>query len=181
MTRAVTTSRTARRWWVVAAVGVLVVDLATTAWARADLSASRAHRLLGGLVVLRLVANHGATLGLGAAHETLVEVAEVAALALLAVLARRQRPVVAAGLGAAFGGGLGNLVVRLLGPEGPLTSPVVDWVHVAPYPPTFNLADVAVRVGLVVAVIGALARRRQAPLPDDEQRAASAEHVPAAR
>lgn len=146
----------------------LAADLASTAWATAHLSAGRGHQLLGGFVVLRLVANHGAAFGLGAGHETLVEVVEIAALAALAVLGRRQAPVVAVGLGAAFGGGLGNLVVRLLGPRGPLASPVVDWIHVAFYPATFNLADVAIRGGLLVAAAAVLARRRRAPVPGED-------------
>lgn len=100
---------------------------------------------------MRLVANHGAGFGLGSGHETLVEMGEAASLVVLAAVARRQPRLVAVGLGAALGGGLGNLAVRLLGPDGPLGSPVLDWIHVAFYPYTFNFADLSIRTGLLVA------------------------------
>lgn len=165
-----------RRWWVLAAATACVVDLGTSAWASGHLSTAHAQVLLGGLVDLRLVVNHGAAFGLWSGHETLVEVVESGALVVLALLgARSPVPLVAAGLGAAFGGGLANLAVRVLGPGGPRHAPVVDWIHVSFYPETFNLADVAIRLGLVVAVAGTvLAWRRRARGvvahgPDDTQ------------
>jgi lipoprotein signal peptidase len=41
---------------------------------------------------------------------------------------------------------------------------VVDWIHVAWYPATFNLADVAIRAGAIgaaLAMLGAQARLRR--------------------
>ncbi len=131
-------------------------------------------RVHGGLVDLRLVANRGAAFGLGSGHETLVEAAAAALLAALIVIARGQSPLVAAGLGAALGGGLGNLSVRLTGPDGPLHSPVVDWIHLSFYPETFNLADVAIRAGLLIAALGLIAgrtRRRARPATRHRNRA----------
>jgi len=150
-------------WWALPAVLCMAADLVSTVWARAMLSPSRPRMLLGGLVELRLVTNGGAAFGLGSGHETLVEVAAVALLAALSVIARNQPPLVAAGLGAALGGGLGNLFVRLAGSDGPLHSPVVDWIHLSFYPETFNLADVAIRAGLLAAAIGLIADRRRRP------------------
>lgn len=152
-----------RWWWVLAAATACVADLGTSAWARGHLSPAHAQVLLGGLVDLRLVVNHGAAFGLWSGHETLVEVAEIGALVALALLGARSRvPLVGAGLGAAFGGGLANLAVRVLGPGGPRHAPVVDWIHVSFYPETFNLADVAIRLGIVMAVAGTvLTWRRQ--------------------
>jgi lipoprotein signal peptidase len=37
---------------------------------------------------------------------------------------------------------------------------VIDWIHVAFYPATFNLADVAIRLGALIAVIAVLAAAR---------------------
>jgi len=153
-------------WWTVPAMLSVAVDLASTAWARAYLSPAHPSAFIGGLVELRLVANHGAAFGLGSGRETLVETAAAALLAVLLVVARTQPPLVSAGLGTALGGGLGNLLVRLTGPEGPLRSPVVDWIHVSFYPETFNLADVAIRAGLLAAAVALLAnqtRRRAEP------------------
>lgn len=139
----------------------VAADLASTAWARSMLSPSRPRILLGGSVELRLVTNRGAAFGLGTGHETLVEIAAAALLAALALIARNQPPLVAVGLGATLGGGLGNLSVRLTGPDGPLHSPVVDWIHLSFYPETFNLADVAIRAGLLAAAIGLVADRKR--------------------
>ncbi len=161
-------------WWALPAVLCVAADLASTAWARASLSSSRPRVFMGGLVDLRLVANRGAAFGLGSGHETLVEAAAAALLAALIVIARGQSPLVAAGLGAALGGGLGNLSVRLTGPDGPLHSPVVDWIHLSFYPETFNLADVAIRAGLLIAALGLIAgrtRRRARPATRHRNRA----------
>jgi lipoprotein signal peptidase len=43
---------------------------------------------------------------------------------------------------------------------------VVDWLHLWFYGPTFNLADVMLRGGVVVAAVAWLLRRRSAPVPE---------------
>ncbi|MGC8514098.1 MAG: signal peptidase II [Acidimicrobiales bacterium] len=157
-------------WWALPAVLCATADLASTAWARASLSSSRPRVFMGGLVDLRLVANRGAAFGLGSGHETLVELAAVIFLGALIVVARSQPPLVAAGLGFALGGGLGNLAVRLAGPKGPLQSPVIDWIHLSFYPETFNLADVAIRAGLLIAALGLIAGRKPRYVAPDRSR-----------
>jgi lipoprotein signal peptidase len=37
----------------------------------------------------------------------------------------------------------------------------VDWIHVAGYPPAFNLADVAIRAGAAGALVAMLATGRR--------------------
>lgn len=152
-------------WLMLAAAVALVADLLSTAWARVALSRGGPRELLGGLVVLRILRNTGAAFGIGAAHEPLIEVAVALALVILLVVARHQPPLVAGGLGAALGGGLGNLVVRLTGADGPLHSPVIDWIHLSFYPPTFNLADVAIRAGVLVALLGLVVEAARARTP----------------
>lgn len=61
---------------------------------------------------------------------------------------RAQRSPERIGFSLALGGGLGNLIDRLT------RGAVTDWIHVAGYPATFNLADIAVRVGLLIALAG---------------------------
>jgi signal peptidase II len=109
---------------------------------------------LGGVIVLHIVYNTGAAFGLGQGHEWLVEAGEVLLLAVLGVLLCNTTPVTRVGVALAIGGGVGNLLVRLTGPDGPFNSPVVDWIHLSFYPATFNLADVALRIGVIVAILG---------------------------
>jgi signal peptidase II len=150
-----------------AAVLVLAVaaDVGTKAWAVSRLSGGRDITAPGGVLRLQLVINHGATLGLGARDEPLLAVVALAGLILLGTWAVR-----AAGRAERFGaalaaaGAAGNLIDRLARAPGVLHGGVVDWLHVSFYGPTFNLADIWLRAGLLIALAGwlgqAAARRR---------------------
>jgi signal peptidase II len=119
----------------------------------------------GGLVSVRLVRNTGATFGIGAGHPVLITLTAAAVLAVAAVLLVRTRNRIAALLLAAVvGGAMGNLADRLFRPPGFGRGAVVDWIHVAGYPATFNIADVSIRVGALGAaavVLVASSRGRQ--------------------
>ncbi len=115
--------------------------------------------------MLHIVYNTGAAFGLGQGHEWLVEAGEVLLLAVLGVLLRKTTPVTRFGVALAIGGGVGNLLVRLTGSEGPFNSPVIDWIHLSFYPPTFNLADVALRIGVIVAILGLIFDNRRQRRP----------------
>ena len=134
----------------------------------------------GGLVSVRLVRNTGASFGLGAGHPIVVVLVAVAVIAIVVVLLARTRSRAAAlCLAAVLGGALGNLADRLFRAPGLGRGAVVDWIHVAFYPATFNLADLAIRVGAVGAVIAMLdigvrgpawrARRSPSLATDDKQ------------
>jgi signal peptidase II len=129
----------------------LAADLATKAWA---LSALPGHpvTVAGGLVRLQLVINHGAAFGIAAHFEPLLTMATVAGVIFLGWWAARAS-IMAEKLGAAVAaaGGAGNLVDRLARPPAVLHGGVVDWLHLSFYGPTFNLADVWLRGGLLVA------------------------------
>jgi signal peptidase II len=62
------------------------------------------------------------------------------------------------GIGLVLGGVVGNLADRILRSPGVFRGAVVDWLHVTPYGPTFNLADVALRVGSVLLLVAFLHR-----------------------
>jgi signal peptidase II len=149
-------------------VAVIVVagaaaDLATKAWAQARLAGGRDMVIGGGLLRLQLRVNHGAAFGLGASLEPLLAILSlviVVALSWWAVRARSRTQQVGAALAAA--GGLGNLADRLIRPPSVLHGGVVDWLHVSFYGPTFNLADVLLRGGLVLAAVAWLFGRRAA-------------------
>ena len=56
-----------------------------------------------------------------------------------------------------LGGALGNLADRLFRSPGLGRGAVTDWIHVGWYLPSFNVADVAIRVdavGSVAAMLG---------------------------
>lgn len=119
-----------------------------------------------GLVSVLLVRNTGASFGIGAGHPVLITLTAAAVLAVAAALLFRVRSRVAAlFLAAVLGGAVGNLADRLFRSPGFGRGAVVDWIHVAGYPATFNLADVAIRVGALGAAAAALvasSRGRQA-------------------
>jgi signal peptidase II len=145
-------------------VGGAAADLATKAWAQSRLSGGHDITLGGGLLRLQLVINHGAAFGLGARLEPLLAILSLVIVVLLgwwAVRAGSRTQRVGAALAAA--GGTGNLVDRLIRPPSVLHGGVVDWLHVSFYGPTFNLADVLLRGGLVLAAAGWLLSRRTAP------------------
>lgn len=111
----------------------------------------------GGPVSVRLVRNTGASFGIGAGHPVLITLTAAAVLVIAAVWLFRTRSRVAAlFLAAVLGGAAGNLTDRLFRPPGFGSGAVVDWIHVAGYPATFNVADVAIRVGALGAVVATL-------------------------
>ena len=101
---------------------------------------------------LRLVINHGAAFGIAAHLEPLLTVVSLAGVVLLGLWAVRASGM-AEKLGAvvAAAGGAGNLLDRLARPPGVMHGGVVDWLHLSFYGPTFNLADIWLRGGLLVA------------------------------
>jgi signal peptidase II len=142
-------------WCAVIALAALAVDAGTKAWATARLSGGRDIAVGGGLVRLRLVVNHGASFGLGARYEPLIAVVTVIGVILLGTWAARAAST-AERAGAAFAaaGAAGNLIDRLTRSPGVLHGGVIDWVHLSFYGPTFNLADVWLRGGVLLAAGG---------------------------
>ena len=138
-------------------------DIATSDWAKVYLQ-TRSPSLFDGVIKLHLVYNTGAAFGIGEHHEWLVELAEVLIIVVLWLLLRSTSLVGRIGFALAIGGGVGNLVVRWTGPDGPLRSPVIDWIHLSFYPTTFNLADIALRLGIVVVIVGVILDARRRPI-----------------
>ena len=146
----------------------LVTDVVTKAWALSALRNGHQITVPGGVVRLQLVSNHGAAFGIGSGYESVVAVVSLALIIALGVWAARAATgVERLGGWLAVGGGLGNLIDRVIRPPGGLHGAVTDWIHLSFYGPTFNLADVWLRGGLLIAVAGWLwhRRRRAARLP----------------
>jgi signal peptidase II len=159
-------------WCAVVAVLAVAADVATKAWALGRLSDGRDLSLAGGLIRLQLVINHGAAFGLGAPYEPLLAAVAFAGAILLGTWAVRAGSR-AEGFGAALAtaGAAGNLIDRLTRPPGVLYGGVVDWLHVWFYGPTFNLADIWLRAGVLIAVGGWLwLHRSRSSLADRTER-----------
>jgi len=148
-------------WAAALATLAVAADAASKAWAVSRLSGGRDITVAGGLVRLQLRINHGATFGLAAGYEPLLAVIAFAAVLLLgtwAVRASGTAERIGAALAAA--GAAGNLIDRLARSPGALHGGVVDWLHIWFYGPTFNLADVWLRGGILIAACGWLWHRR---------------------
>jgi signal peptidase II len=151
--------RSPRIRWAVTGIAVLVLAADQVSKALAVAAAPSGSR--GGLVWAGLVRNTGASFGIGTGHPVLITVVAAAVLAAAVIwLARTRRPGAALCLAAVAGGAAGNLADRLLRSPGPARGAVVDWIHVAGYPPAFNLADVAIRAGAAGALVAMLAADR---------------------
>jgi signal peptidase II len=131
----------------------LVLDQSSKAWARAALTPGHEVTVIPGWLWFRLASNTGATLGLGTGHNELFAALALIIIAAIAVLALRDAVggvLGIAALGAVAGGALGNLVdrVRLGG--------VTDFIEVHLWPTDFNLADAAIRLGVVLFLLALL-------------------------
>jgi signal peptidase II len=148
------------------ACAVAVLVLAADQVSKSLVLAARPGPGGGGFASVRLVRNTGASFGVGAGHPVLVVLVSVVVIAVVAVLLARVRGRGAVlCLAAVLGGALGNLADRLFRAPGLGRGAVVDWIHVAWYPATFNLADVAIRAGAVGAVIVMLLTRGDTSSP----------------
>lgn len=96
---------------------------------------------------LRRVSNQGASFGLGAQHPLVVTALAVLGTAGVAWwLTRTMTAGERIAVGVVLGGALGNLLDRVV--QGAVT----DWMQVAWYPATFNLADLCIRGGIIAAL-----------------------------
>ncbi|WP_233509899.1 signal peptidase II [Actinomadura craniellae] len=109
--------------------------------------------LLGGLLTLRVTRNSGAAFSIGTGLTIVFTLIATGVVIAILVNARKLRSVPwAIALGLLLGGALGNLSDRMLRHPAPLKGHVVDWIEL-PNWPVFNLADSAIVVGGVLAVL----------------------------
>lgn len=132
---------------------VLAADQASKAWAQGALRPGHEVTVVGGWVWFRLTSNTGAGLGLLAGHNLLflVVTALVVGAVVIIVLRGFVSGLLSAGaLGAVAGGGTSNLVDRVR------LGRVIDFIEVHHWPTDFNLADAAIRLGVVLFVLALL-------------------------
>jgi signal peptidase II len=170
----------------------LAADAASKAWASAALRDGHRITLAGGWARLQLVVNHGAAFGLGAPYEPLIVAVSVAGVVLLALWARFAASLALwarfaasalerTGAALAAAGAAGNLADRLFRAPGGLHGAVVDWIHVWFYGPTFNLADIWLRGGILIAAASWLwTRRSRTAVPPEPPSTLSRPTIPTA-
>ena len=133
------------------AIGVLVIaaDQATKVWARGSLRPDHEVTVISGWLWFRLTSNSGATLGLLRGHNLVFLVASILVVVAVAVVVIRGAlgTVGAAALGTVAGGASSNLIDRMR------LGSVIDFIEVHLWPTDFNLADAAIRLGVLVFVL----------------------------
>ncbi len=145
-------------WVFVIAATVLALDAISKAVVVATLADHAPVRVLGGLVYLVEARNTGAAFSLAAGATIIFTVIAAAVVVIIVRAASRLRSTGwAVALGLVLGGAAGNLVDRLARAPGPLRGAVVDWISLLdPYGrvwPIFNLADSAIVIGGICAVV----------------------------
>jgi signal peptidase II len=113
---------------------------------------------LGGLVVLHESRNPGAAFGFAGGATVVFSIVALFVVVILVRTARRLGSTRwALSLGLLLGGAMGNLADRLLRAPGPLRGHVVDFIdlqwHGRSVWPSFNLADAAIVVGGLLALL----------------------------
>ena len=142
---------------VAVAVGILVLDALTKAWALGALK-DEPIRLFGS-VRLALTYNTAGAFGLGGAFVPFLALAAVVLVIVMVTTgdATAEAPAAVA-LGMILGGAFGNLGDRIFRDPGLLRGAVVDFVDVG-FWPVFNLADAAITCGCAVLLWAGWARR----------------------
>jgi len=133
----------------VAAV-VVVVDQLTKTWALHHLRNGPRHLIW--TLRLNLTFNTGIAFSQAAGSTAVVTVIALVVVALLLVIARRTRgALTGVVLGLVIGGAAGNLLDRLVRHHG---GAVIDFIDLQWWP-VFNVADAAITIGVVIAVLRA--------------------------
>ena len=137
----------------VLAMLVLALDIGTKVLVVAELEGQRTLELLGGQLLLRVSRNPGAAFSFAEGATVLFT---AVALTVVVVIVRVSRRLHSRGwavaLGLLLGGASGNLVDRLLRTPGPGRGAVVDFIDFQVWP-SFNVADSAIVVGGLLAVL----------------------------
>lgn len=137
--------------------GIVIIALADQMvgwWARHALAGNHIIWLCRPIVSLHLLYNRGAMLGVFSNHPLMVALFGLFATAalIIASVAVKLWP-----LSIMAGGAVGNTMSRWM------FGKVTDYVRIAGYPGVFNLADVALRVGVVWLIVALLIGAKRTP------------------
>lgn len=143
--------RTVLLWLV--ALTVLVFDVLTKVLVVAELEGRRTLELLDGQLLIRVTRNPGAAFSFAEGATILFTTVAIVVVVVIVRVARRlYSPGWAVSLGLLLGGATGNLIDRLFRTPGPGRGAVVDFIDFQVWP-SFNVADSAIVVGGLLAVI----------------------------
>jgi len=146
------------------AIAVLVVaaDQATKLWAQGSLRPDHEITVISGWLWFRLASNSGASLGLLRGYNLAFLAASLLVVVAVAVIVVRGAPgtVGAVALGAVGGGATSNLIDRVR------LGSVIDFIEIHLWPTDFNLADAAIRLGVIVFLLTLVLGWRRRPQRD---------------
>jgi signal peptidase II len=145
------------------AAAVVAVDALSKAIAVHALAGRGIVNVLGGAFHLELYRNHAGPGNILPGHPVLVSVLSLTAVLLLIIATRWVRSTSSAvALGLLIGGGVGNLLDRLLNAPGPLRGGVIDWIKPTLSSGSLNLADLSINAAVIALLVGSvLDLRRQ--------------------
>jgi len=150
---------------------VWLLDLGTKVWAEKALSSRANVEVIGTFLQLTFIRNPGAAFGIGAGMTIIFT---IFAVLVFVFITRYATQITSRGWaaisGLVLGGVLGNLTDRIFREPGFLQGHVIDWIQL-PRWPVFNVADSAIVIAAVIAII--LTIRNIAPItpgvtPKDE-------------
>jgi signal peptidase II len=140
------------------AAAVVVVDQLTKWWATNAL-ADGPIVVVDGWFQFRLTFNTGASFSLFSGGGQLIAlVAMGVVIMIFYVLGDSSRRIEAVALGLVLGGAVGNLLDRVLRGSGLLDGAVVDFIDFSWFA-TFNVADVAINIGVLLLFVAAFWKR----------------------
>lgn len=109
---------------------------------------------LGGAFHLELYRNFAGPGNILRGHPVLVSLLSLAAVALIAAVAWSVRSTAyAVAIGLLLGGGVGNLLDRLLRAPGPLRGGVVDWIKPTLSSGSLNVADLSINAAVLAMLV----------------------------
>jgi signal peptidase II len=136
---------------------VVALDAVTKAIAVGALADRGMVNVLGGHFHLELYRNFAGPGNILEGHTVLVSVLSLCAMALMTLSAPRvQTTSSAVALGLLLGGGIGNLLDRLLRAPGPMRGGVVDWIKPSASGASLNLADLSINAAVIALLVGLL-------------------------
>lgn len=136
-----------------AAAIVATLDQLTKSWALSRLSNGRSIDLIEGALSLRLTFNPGGAFGLGKEFPEFFLIATIVVIVMIVVwVGRTGETGMVFPLGLVLGGGIGNLIDRLVRD---FDGRVVDFIDLHVWP-VFNLADSSIVIGVTLVMIQGL-------------------------
>jgi len=115
--------------------------------------------IIDGFLQLRVARNSGAAFSSFTGSGPLLAVVAMGVVVLIVVvLGDAGHRIEAISLGLILGGALGNLTDRLVRGAGLLDGAVVDWIDFSFFP-TFNAADAAITIGVLLLLLHSLRRK----------------------